>query len=307
MSTWSRFGPSSWGGRFSPFSRPGAGEVSDADFSYITSEDLARQHAAPSASRPGSASDVVVLKHRRVSYPVHFPAASIDGGVIKIGDIRSAAARSIGVPLDGADRIKMFFRGQNLKDDGVPARDVGFRSGVEAEVLVIVGEKGPEDEDESDGEEEIEVSEGGKKKKTRKRKSKKSKKKAPTDGPAGYTTSPNLNPDATYAPAAAPPPPAAPAAPRSAPKSAMEVLDALASTFHTKFVPQCVQFTAHPPEDKAKRAFDHKRLTETLMTQILLKLDGVETEGDAAARTRRKDLVREVQGMMHRLDEVGEA
>jgi hypothetical protein len=60
---------------------------------------------------------------------------------------------------------------------------------------------------------------------------------------------------------------------------------------------------SNPPTDKAKRAFDHKRLTETILTQVLIALDGVSTEGNDDLRQQRKALVKDVQGMLNQLDD----
>jgi hypothetical protein len=87
----------------------------------------------------------------------------------------------------------------------------------------------------------------------------------------------------------------------------MAKLEALASRFHTEFVPMAVQYINNPPEEKAKREFEYKKLSETILTQIIFKLDGVETEGDQDARMKRKAIVKEVQGMLTKLDEVGKA
>ncbi|KAJ9668246.1 hypothetical protein H2201_001676 [Coniosporium apollinis] len=324
MSWTSRLG--GWSGKFSPFGRdPQNAQVKDSDFSYITSDDLRRNLVPPtSGPRPDKDTDVLVLKHRKISYPIHFPRDSIDRGELTIGEIRNQAAKKM-----GADprRIKLFYKGRNMADDSRLAREEGLRSDLESEILCSVGDAalssdsgvplaetmsaGSDDEDDAeDGDSAVNSTPGreGAGKKKRRHRKKKSKK----GGASGTSTPPTSTgthtPTAEFLgiPSAPPPrPTSAPAAPRSAPpESPLDKLDAIASTFHTKFVPDCIQFTAHPPADKAKREFEHKKLTEMILAQVLLKLDGVETEGVEGAREKRKALVREVQAMMNKLDEV---
>jgi hypothetical protein len=221
--------------------------------------------------------------------------------------MREAIAKKLNVAPSESSRIKLFYRGKNLKDDMRTARDEGLHSDGESELLVVVGEPIPKDGSESeDGEEEEADDSGSKTKKKRNRKRTKRGKKSSTSGTStptsGYTSKPD--PDYTYAPAAAPPPrPSVPQAPKAV-ETPTQKLDALATTFRNKFVPECVLFLANPPADPAKRTFDHKRLTETILSQVLLKLDGVETEGNDDARQQRKALVKEVQGMLNQLDAV---
>ncbi|KAI8936704.1 hypothetical protein NX059_007096 [Plenodomus lindquistii] len=342
MSWFSRSG-GSWGGRFSPFGRPGnspnSGVVSDSDFSYITNEDLQRNGAASAPEivdwddkNPERETDVLVFKERRTHYPTHFPAHSIRDGELKIGTVRQAAAKKLGIDHPG--RIRMFYKGRNLKHDERTAREEGLRGdGTGSEILVTVGEaaagglapgaeeaapRAYSDNDGSDGSDD-DVDSGANtsgKKKSRKRGGRKSKRKGPAASNNSGTSTPGYSTagaHAEYLPIpshinAAPKPAATPTPPRAAtPVTAMGKLDQIASKFHTEFVPMAVQYMSNPPTEKSKREFEYKKLSETILTQIIFKLDGVETEGDGEARLKRKALVKEVQGLLSKLDEVGKA
>ncbi|KAF2273636.1 uncharacterized protein EI97DRAFT_382969, partial [Westerdykella ornata] len=337
MSWFSRAG-GSWGaGRFSPFGRTssplnGTGEVSDEGYSYITKEDLDRADRNPERE-----SDVLVFKHGRTNYPVHFPKDSIRDGEVRVKDVRSAAAKAMGVGDPG--RVRMFFKGRNLKVDDRMAREEGLRGdGPGSEILCVVGEgsgrahtmapgsedvgarpgrgeEGSEDEEFEGGEgtEDGGVAVAGGKKKSRRRGKKNKKKQPASPAPQTHAYSNATSTAAEFLPTptqAFPPRPSSTSAPSSQPTSRaptpqtpLAKLDAIASKFHTELVPLCVQFIQDPPEEKAKRQFEYKKLSETILTQVLLKVDGVEAEGDAEVRARRKDLVREVQGMLGKLDE----
>lgn len=347
LMSWStRFG---WGGRFSPFGRSSSpagngAEVSDADFSYITSEDLATHarhtHARPEIvdwddKDPDRDTDLILLKHQRVSYPTHFPAHSIANGHLKIGSVRVAAAKKLGVA--DARRIRLFYRGRNMKHDERAAREEGLRGdGAGSEVLCVVGEAvqgsmppgaeqadelswsvGSEEEDTEDlGDEsgrDGSVTHGGKKKRSRGGRKRKGRKDAPLSAAASssnLTSSTSTTANAEFLPIPssipAPRPTSAPPAGAGAggPQTALQKLDAIASNFHMTLVPMCVSFSANPPTEKAKRDFEHKKLTETILAQVLIKLDSVDTGGDDEARGRRKELVKEAQGVLNRLDEV---
>ncbi|KAF3006736.1 hypothetical protein E8E13_009693 [Curvularia kusanoi] len=336
MSWFSRAG-GSWGGRFSPFGRPSqnpsSGVVNDSDFSYITNEDLRKNNGtAPEIvdwddKNPERETDVIVFKEKRTHYPTHFPAHSIRDGDLKIGTVRQAAAKKLGV--DDARRIRMFHKGRNLKFDERTAREEGLRGdGSGSEILVTVGEApagglapGADDAvpqwSENEGSDSDDVDSGANtagKKKSRKRGGRKGKKKGPATTTSGSSTpgySSAAPAGAEYLPipshiGGGPRPSSAPPQPKpaaAAPQTPAQKLDAVASKFHTEFVPLCVQFMSNPPADKSKRDFEYKKLSETILTQIIFKLDGVDTEGDPDARVQRKALVKEVQGMLSKLDE----
>ena len=90
----------------------------------------------------------------------------------------------------------------------------------------------------------------------------------------------------------------------ASPSTPAEALAIIADTFHTTFQQQAHNFIRHPPGDKKSRESEYKKLSEAILTQTIMKLDGVETEGDEGLRAKRKELVRAAQGYMIVLDQI---
>lgn len=85
-------------------------------------------------------------------------------------------------------------------------------------------------------------------------------------------------------------------------RTPLEEIDFLTHKFRTELVPQGLEFISNTPTDAKKRDLEYRRSSETILTQVLLKSDAVDTEGDSEARLRRKELVKEVQGFLADLD-----
>lgn len=357
------FSMASWraylNGPYSPFGAPATRSpptVSEDDYTYLVPDDIvdpprpqrtqapgdsygfpvtsSRHPSRSSAATNPDAPDILILKHKGRTYPLHFPAFSIGEGQLEVRDVRQAAAKA----TDSGDprRVKLLYKGKTLKDNDVPCREEGLKQNSELMCVItegLVNGRGEGESSESADEDEmnqlggggvrIEVDgsiaggSGGRRKKRKghrggARKKGDSGANTPRDprdsgylASDNYTSNPNSAPNTSRS--NSPLPPAQPASSRTAPppSSPLAKIEEIASTFHTKFVPQCIQFMSNPPSDVKTRDFEYKKLSETILAQILLKLDEVQTEGDDVARGKRKELVKETQALLSRLDAVG--
>ena len=351
MSGWGRRFWSS--GRYSPFAATGPGPptVTDDDYHYLGPDDIvdppARRndthaftqlHHSPAHNDP-LAPDILTLKHRGTTYPLHFPAFSIAEGKLSVHELRRLAAKE--TKCEDPRRIKLLYKGRVLKDDTRACKEEGLKQN--SELMCVVSEdsaiSGSRSEIESsesaseaddrgaqDGIPIVDV-DGTIRHEPRKRKGHRGgrRRKGRSDNSGANTPPPRdsgfLAPSsAETGPRArsrspsrpAPPHPSTASSPQptqaSNPQSAAATqLDQLERLFHNEFVPKCVGFTSHPPSDAKTRDFEYKKLSETILAQVILKLDAVETAGDEGLRARRKELVKETQQVLSRLDAVGKA
>ncbi|KAK4070684.1 hypothetical protein Trihar35433_5151 [Trichoderma harzianum] len=90
---------------------------------------------------------------------------------------------------------------------------------------------------------------------------------------------------------------------RTAISAAAKQIKDLTDEFNSRWLPRCRRYIESPPRDYNKRNDDHRMLSKSVMQQVLLKLDNVETQGDDELRQRRKELVRQVQNVLNQLDD----
>jgi hypothetical protein len=329
-----RYGFSSrWG--VSPFSsQDGVPHVTDEDYSYITSADLEdhgvdipRRHAPPSHindpyshSAPSPAygrqepeDDVLLIKYQGVTYPEHFPAYSIGDGKLLVSDVRDRVKMILDLSDRQARRIKFLYKGRRLKRSDLPVCEYGVKNN--SELLMVPGDSSHGTSSESseevvvvgrDGGERYETQAGsprvGRSGKWDDRTPRGSGSQVGLDVPAddrrrGTSRVRTQSPGSAASAASAPT-----AAPVGIPGGPIEKLNAINADFRNKWLPLCLEYVARPPKDPKKRIDEHRRLSETILQQVLLKLDDVQTKPENGARAWRKELVVEVQDYLNKLD-----
>ncbi|KAG7048054.1 BAG domain-containing protein [Colletotrichum scovillei] len=313
--TMSRYGWSTNREQISPYGSTlsGVPDVTDEDFSYITTEDLqstslgssvpTRSYAHNPRSR-GSVpdDDILLIKNKGITYPAHFPAYAIGDGKLRVRDVRDRVSVLLELSERRGRRVKLLYKGRQLKEPAAPVRDYGVKNNSEVMVVLPEGEVDAESSDDSDEEMVVVGGDGGSavgsnggtddgKKRRGKKKGRKSKKRSSNTSPRDSASNlgvPGQERQSSPSPSKANGPHAK--------------LDAIAAKFEADLRQPCEDYIASPPTDPKKREEEHRKLSETTMQHVLLKLDEVETEGDQDARMKRKALVQTVQDVLKRLD-----
>ncbi|KAA8644734.1 hypothetical protein EYZ11_012027 [Aspergillus tanneri] len=305
----------SWRSQFTNFWRrspqysgvPNPPLVSDGDYSYISPNDIVGPptrsygNQYPQDTEP----DTLLLKHRRNTYELHFPAYAINDGALSVGQLRQRAAE-VTRTLD-PKRIRLLYKGNLLDDDSLPCRSEGLKQ--QSEVLCVVsevhpGESTPSDASDAEADKPPEdAREGTEKKRTRNRNRNKNKNKRKnkdkrvndTNGSLAPPSADQLRPSSSGLPASSPN--------LKAFRTSIEQVQALMSYFHTELVPLCEAYIADPPTELKSRDFEHKKLSETILAQVILKADGIEPDGHEETRNLRRALIKETQSILARLDQ----
>ena len=89
----------------------------------------------------------------------------------------------------------------------------------------------------------------------------------------------------------------------NAARTSHDKIDVLEHYFATVIEPACLEYMDNPPRDPKTKDFEHKRISETVMTQLFLKADGISIDGDEMVRQRRKALIDRVHGLLQEVDD----
>ncbi|CEJ92903.1 hypothetical protein VHEMI08530 [[Torrubiella] hemipterigena] len=264
--------------------RGGVPTVTEDDFSYITSQDLDDVRHSRRTHRDES-DDVLIIKNQGVTYPAHFPPYAIGDGKLLVKDVKHRIGLLMGLSDRRTHRIKLLYKGRQLKDPEATVREYGIKN--KSELMAVVPEEerlAPADLDDT-----IIVSEEETRAQKRKNKKKSHNKKKKESRDSASNTSTISSPRSPQ------PSPAQPSGP-------FEVLDSLRNKYLVEWLPLCEEYLAAPPADPKKREEEHRKLSESIMAQIILKLDAVETGGNEEIRNKRRAIVKEVEATLRQLD-----
>jgi len=81
-----------------------------------------------------------------------------------------------------------------------------------------------------------------------------------------------------------------------------EEVEFLSNKFRTELVPQGLEFISDTPDDARKRDLEYKKISETILAQIVMQLDEIDPRGDDDVRNMRRQLITEVQSFLEDLD-----
>lgn len=295
-------------------------QVSERDFSYVNPDEVDDQQ--DSDKQP----DILLLKHRGVTHPLHFQAYAIDDGKLTVGKLRQHAAQATG--SSDADRVKLLYKGKLLKDNSKPCKMEGLKQ--QSEVLCVVSEVSAASSENSNSNDEAEdinttfirqnepnnprdsettlssnnsdnttSATATNSKSKRRRNNKKNKPKRPAED---QSTKPVNTTGSTSTSALPPPAPNLNSIP-----SPLDKVNALRAYFQTELFPLYQRFVSNPPADTKARDTEYRKVNVSIVDQVFLKADGIESEGNSDVRDARRALIKEAQACLTELDRISKS
>lgn len=313
-------------------------EYIDADHGIL--KDPPR-HSAPNLHNgqdDPNAPDVILVRYMASQIPVEFPPYSISEEKAYVSQLREAVARAL---QTDPRRIRLIYKKHDLKHDSWPLRKYHMKQNSEVSAIITesVVDYGDRDSHSSSGEESAQSSQNPRRRpralssvRHRSDDQYTPQKPATSSGflsPTGHVPSGNpsdrqyrnnLRPESDERANRGEPSRTRGTSPRptssttSAPSSRVAAdpntplgkLQALSDTLHEKWLPLCRKFISNPPSDPQDRIKEHRKLSESVMSHVLLKADAVDVN-NPEERAFRKSLINEANDIGKQLDAVTRA
>ena len=299
---------------------------------------VARSYDPP--QDPDHAPDVVVLKSRGQEHKLHFVPFAISDGLLLVGDLRKYAGEKLNAD---PRRVRLLYKRLPLEEDRRPAKDYGVKQNSTVScVLTEAGSSAIDSSSDDSGtnvsrnadrptkqrprgqsnvrhrsEEQIPVqsaflhpANAGIPRPTE-RLTRHDSLRTPANGDhnrqRSHSRGASPNPSTTTSSSTSSIPVFDFKPPKFPSKfddgSPFAKLKVLSDAFYNTWLPLCDRYIRHPPSEPKEREKECKRLTESILAQITLKLDDVDLQGINEARTIRKGLVERANEVMRRCDE----
>ncbi|KAJ6022017.1 zinc finger protein [Penicillium herquei] len=232
--------------------------------------------------------DIIAIRHRGAIYPLKYRAYSMHDGDLTVGQLRVDVAKLVGA--ESPDSIRLLYKGNLLRHDNQSCKAEGVKH--HSEVLCVDTTRRV-DSDDIDDDEPRAPFQSKDKSKVRSSQSPpgENEAKLPPALPSRHT-SPTRPPNART--------PSAPDLKQL--RTPMEQVSALTIYLRRDITPLCEEFRSNPPSDLRKRDLEYRRLSETILGRVMLKVDGIEPNGDPIVRNARKILIKEAQALLNMLD-----
>ena len=310
-------------------------EYIDADHDMLQDahrQPVSRLHDSQPIEDPDEP-DMILVRYMASMIPVQFPAYSISEEKAFVGQLREAVARYL---QTDSRRVRLVYKKRDLKHDSYPLRRYNMKQNSEVAAIKTEGLLDYSDrESHSSSGEDIPEQNPRRRPRAPSSVRHRSEDNVPQHKPSASSTflhpnghmpsgtaseRPSRNslrpepddrsirrePSRTRGVSPHPAPSSTPiptSVPRADPHTPMGKLQTLSDTFRDEWLPLCRKFMASPPLATQDREKEHRRLSESVMTHIILKADAIEVD-TTEARGFRKGLLREVNDAMKKIDAV---